>query len=133
VHGVAFEELKKLLTNAPVLAYFDASKPIVCQADASQAGLSAAILQDGRPIEYVSRVMTSFEQLSYAQTENQQSAILSAMERFDTYDYARQDVIIETDHTPLISVSKESLSSAPKRLQRMLLCLQRYNCTLVYR
>jgi hypothetical protein len=38
VHGVAFEEMKKLLTNAPVLAYFDASKPIVCQADASQAG-----------------------------------------------------------------------------------------------
>jgi hypothetical protein len=70
VHGVAFEESKKLLTNAPVLAHFDVSKPIACQ-----AGLGAVILQDSRPIEYASRAMTRIEQQSYAQTEKAQLAI----------------------------------------------------------
>ena len=49
VHGVAFEKLKSLLSNAPVLAYFDASKPVTVQCDSSQAGIGAVLLQDGLP------------------------------------------------------------------------------------
>jgi hypothetical protein len=133
VHGVAFSKLKNLLTNAPTLGYFDARKPIVCQSDASQAGLGAVILQDGRPIEYASRAMTRTEQQSYAQIEKELLAILFAMERFDSYVYAHSDVTVETDHKPLIAISKKCLSAAPKRLQRMLLRLQRYNYKLVFR
>lgn len=34
------------------------TKEVTIQADASQFGLGTAILQDGQPISYVSRVMT---------------------------------------------------------------------------
>jgi len=55
------------------------------------------------------------------------------LERLDYYVYARQGVAVETDHKPLLAICKKSLISAPKRLQRMLLRLQRYNYDLVYR
>jgi len=60
-------------------------------------------------------------------------AVVFGMERFHTYVYAQQDMTVETDHKPLISISKKALSSAPKRLQRLLLRLQRYTFNLVYR
>ncbi len=45
VHGVALDILKLLLVNAPVLAYFDSSKPLTVQSDASSGGLGAILLQ----------------------------------------------------------------------------------------
>jgi len=128
--GKAFDELKALYINAPVLAYFDGKKKTTVQAYAGQSGLVAVLLIDGRPVEYASRAMTATEQ-TYAQSEKQLLSTTFAMERFHYYVYGR-DVIVESDHKPLIVIVK-SLSSALKRLQRMLLRLQRYNFQLVYR
>ena len=133
VHGVAFDNLKALLVNAPVLAYFDASKPLTVQGDASSGGLGCVLLQDNRPVEYASRAMSPTE-MNYAQIEKELLAVVFAMERFHTYCYAYpHQITVETDHKPLVSINRKSLSLAPKRLQRMLLRLQRYSFELVYR
>jgi len=76
--------------------------------------------------------MTATERHSYAQIEKEMLAIVFAMDRFHTYVYGRH-VTIETDHKPLITIVKKSLASAPKRLQRMLLRVQKYNYTLKFR
>ena len=55
-----------------------------------------------------------------------------ACERFDTYLYGRDVVHVKTDHQPLEANFKEDLSSALKRLQRMLLRLHRYNLNVKY-
>jgi RNase H-like domain found in reverse transcriptase len=60
-------------------------------------------------------------------------AILFSLERFHTYIYARADVTVETDHKPLISIHKNALSAAAKRLQQMLLRTQRYANKLEFR
>ena len=133
VHGVAFDKLKSLFVNAPVLAYFDSTKEITVQCDASQGGLGAVMIQGGRPVEYASRAMTPTEQ-NYAQIEKELLAIIFGMERFNSYLYAYpHKITVETDHKPLISINRKALSSAPKRLQRMLLRLQRYTFDLVFR
>ena len=54
------------------------------------------------------------------------------MEKFETYVYGRK-VIVESDHKPLETIFKKSLLSAPKRLQRMLLRLQRYDFDVTYK
>jgi transposase InsO family protein len=131
-HGAALRKLKDMLVTAPVLQYYDVRKPVVIQSDASSMGLGACILQDGKPVEYASRSMTPTERDTYAQIEKELLAIVFATERFHTYVYGRQ-FTVETDHKPLTAIVKKSLASAPKRLQRMLLRLQRYNFTLVYR
>ena len=130
-HGEAFNKLKHLLTSTPVLAYYDVRKEVTVQCDSSKAGLGCVLLQDGRPVEYASRALTPTEQ-SYAQIEKELLAIVFAMERLHTYVYGRH-VTIETDHKPLITIVKKALTSAPKRLQRMLLRLQRYDFTLIFK
>ena len=44
-HEKAVEKLKTTLTNSPVLQYFNPSVHITIQADASQHGLGACLLQ----------------------------------------------------------------------------------------
>ena len=42
-------------------------------------------------------------------------------------------VSVETDHKPLEAIVRKALNSAPQRLQRMLLRLQRYNLEITYK
>lgn len=130
-HTEAYERLKTMLSSAPVLAYYSSNKEVICQCDASQAGLGAVIIQDGKVVEYASRALTKIEQ-SYAQIEKELLSIVFGLTRFDMYCYGRH-VTVENDHKPLLAIHQKSLAAAPKRLQRMLLLLQRYNYKLVFR
>jgi hypothetical protein len=51
----AFEQLKVLLTTAPVLAQSDIKKPFDVYCDASGSGLGCVLMQEGRVIAYASR------------------------------------------------------------------------------
>ena len=53
----AFREIKNLVTSAPVLSYYDQTKPLEIQCDASQSGIGSVLLQEGRPICYASRAI----------------------------------------------------------------------------
>ena len=55
-----------------------------------------------------------------------------AMEKFDHYTYGRH-IVVESDHKPLQAILKKPIATAPKRLQRMLLQLQRYSFDLTYK
>lgn len=48
------QEVKQLVTNAPVHKYFDSLKRITLQCDASDKGPGAVLQQDGHPIAYPS-------------------------------------------------------------------------------
>ena len=48
-------EIIQLLCKAPVLTYFDSSKDITIQCDASQNGVGACLMQDEKPIAYTSK------------------------------------------------------------------------------
>ena len=88
-------------------------------------------MQDGHPVAYASRSLTPTE-VQYAQIERELLAIVFGMEKFETYLYGRK-VLIESDHKPLEAIFKKSLLNAPKRLQRMLLRLQRYEFDVTYK
>ena len=62
--------VKKFLTEAPVLHYYDVSKPIAVQCDASQSGLGAVLLQDDQPVCCASRALSDTES-HYAQIEKE--------------------------------------------------------------
>ena len=130
-HQQAFDEMKKALTMTPSLSYYDVMKPVVIQCDASDSGLGAALLQNGLPVAYLSRALTSAE-TNYAQIEKELLAIVFACEKFDQYVYGRDKLHVQSDHKPLEVIFKRQLVTAPKRLQRMLLRLQRYSLQVTY-
>ena len=125
-----FDELKTVLTSHTVLQYFNKDKPVTIQVDASQRGLGAALLQDGRPIEYASKSLSSTEQ-NYSNIEREMLGVVFGLERFHYYAYGRK-VIVETDHKPLESIFKKNINCAPPRIGRMVLRIQKYDVEIKY-
>ena len=127
----AFNEIEELLTKAPVLRYFDVTKNITMLCDASQSGIGATLLQEGQPVHYANRALTTTEQ-NYAQIEKEFLAVVFSCEHFEHYIYGKH-VTVETDHKPLIAIQKKPINTASKRLQRMMLRLQRFDLNLTYK
>jgi len=83
----AFDKIKSILSAEPVLAYYDVKKSVTITCDASQLGLGAVLLQDGKPAVYASRVFTDPE-TCYAQIEKELLTVVFSFNRFHQYVYA---------------------------------------------
>lgn len=113
-HDEAFEKLQRMLTEAPVLQYYDVEKPVVISVDGSKDGIGAVLLQEEKPVAFASKAFTDSEN-RYAQIEKERK------------------FTVETDHKPLENILKKHLADAPPRLQRMLLRIQKYDLKLQYK
>ena len=128
----AFQKIKEVLTASPVLGYYNVRKPVTITCDASKSGLGAVLLQENKPVAYASRALTDAE-TRYAQIEKELLAVVFGFETgFNQYTYARR-VEVESDHKPLEAITRKPLTTAPPRLQRMLLRLQRYDFIVKYK
>nr|XP_034316278.1 uncharacterized protein K02A2.6-like [Crassostrea gigas] len=74
----AFQRIKMMLTQTPVLAYFDPGKEVVVQVDSSKDGIGVVLLQDGKPVEYASRSLTVSER-NWAQIEKEALSVLNGL------------------------------------------------------
>jgi len=131
-HDIAFQEVKKLVVNYPVLKYYDCSAEVTLQCDASEKGLGAVLLQNGQPVAFASKTLSPTER-RYAQIEKECLAIVFGCQRFSQYLSRREKITVESDHKPLQAIFKKSVLAAPCRLQRMLLRLQRFNLDVTYK
>ncbi|XP_062716630.1 uncharacterized protein K02A2.6-like [Aedes albopictus] len=112
-----FDRVKRLVADANTLRYYNVNEPIVIECDASSYGLGAAVFQSHG---------------NYAQIEKELLAILFACVRFDQLIVGNPKITVKTDHKPLVTVFRKPLLSAPRRLQHMLLNLQRYRLTIEF-
>ena len=134
-HEANFQRLKETITSDTCLMYFDTSKPITLQVDASQVGLGGVLLQEDsqgrtRPVAYASKALTPCE-TRYANIEREMLAVAWGCIKFHHYLYGRK-FVCQTDHKPLEDIHLKHLSDAPPRLQRLLLKLQPYDITIKY-
>jgi len=58
-------------------------------------------------------------------------AIVFSVEKFNDYTFGRK-TIVHTDHKPLESIVKKPLHRAPRRLQGMMIRLQKYDLEIRY-
>ncbi|XP_062713235.1 uncharacterized protein K02A2.6-like [Aedes albopictus] len=126
-----FKAVKQLVADVRTLRYYNPKQPLTIECDASCFGLGAVVYQDEGVIGYASRTLTATER-NYAQIEKELLAILFACIRFDQLVVGNPKVTVKTDHKPLINVFRKPLLSAPRRLQHMLLNLQRYNLEIQF-
>lgn len=103
---IAFEKLKNLLINPPVLIYPDFQKEFILTTDASGTGIGAVLsqLREGkdRPIAFASRALNKRELATTHEsaTEKELLAIVWAVKHFRQYLYGRKFTVY-TDHQPL--------------------------------
>ena len=112
------------------LQYFDGTQPVTIQVYASQKGLGAVLLQANGPVEFASKLLTATES-RYSNIEREMLAVLFGLEKFHYYAYGRH-VVVESDHKPLEAIFKKHLSSAPPRIARMMLRIQKYDVQMKY-
>lgn len=82
----AFQRVKQMIVETPAPAFYDSTKELTLENDASEYGLGSALLQEGKPLAYASRSLSSSER-NYAQIEKEMLAILCGLEKFHQYTY----------------------------------------------
>lgn len=128
---VAFEKLKDIVTNAPILRYPNFEKTFKIITDASNFAIGSVLTQEGHPIAFASRTLNRHE-TNYATIEKELLAIVWSLKYFRPYIYGRK-FELESDHQPLKwLMTKYSLKDISPRLQRWLVCLGEYNFSLNY-
>ena len=130
----SFNQLKKLLTTAPVLARPDFSKEFILVTDASKLGLGCVLTQlddDGKehPIIFASRGLRSGEP-NYAPTKLECLAIVWAVKMFRPYLLGKKFTII-TDHSALTGLLKTSNPTGI--IARWIIILTEYEFEIKYR
>ena len=130
----AFEELKELLTTAPLLKYPDFTRPFIMETDASGDGLGAVLAQRQEygtivPIAYASRSLQKHEK-NYGITELEGLGVVWAAKHFRPYLYGHSCTVF-TDHEALKSLLNTPQPSG--KLARWGMALQELNLTIQHR
>ena len=124
----AFTKLKAALLNVQRLRYFDPSQCTVVQVDASGDGLGGVLLQNGQPVVFVSRKLTSPE-TRYSQLEHEFLAIVFTLTRLKTY-LLGINFTVQTDHRPILGLIGKPIDQLSNRLQCWLLNIQHFSFSL---
>ena len=120
----AFEAIKQVITTLPVLTHFNKTKKHTVQCDASKKGLDAVLLQESKPVMYMSRALTETEQ-TYSNIERELLAIV--------FELHLAELLQSKVTTSLYKASGRSLQSQPcPRLQRLLLRLAHYDLNIEF-
>ena len=125
-----FKKLKNLLTESPILVYYEHKSELVIQCDASSYGIGAALMQKGKPLAYASCALTDTES-RYEIIEIEMLAIVFTLEKWHQFTYGRS-VIVHSDHKPLHAITRKPLDRATKRLQSMLIQALAYDIEVNY-
>ena len=115
---VAFSRTKEEISKNVTLPYFNPRSATTLQTDASKKGLGAVILQDSRPVMFVSQALTWAEK-NYQNLERECLATIWGMEKFHYFLYGKQ-FTLETNQKPLVSIYKKHMVEISPRIQRLI-------------
>ncbi|KAK1609365.1 hypothetical protein QYE76_033038 [Lolium multiflorum] len=102
----AFDELKRLLTSAPLLALPDFNKQFEIECDASGIGIGGVLMQEGRPIAYFSEKLSGAK-LNDPIYDNELYALIRVLEVWQHYLWPKE-FIIHSDHEALKYLKAQS-------------------------
>ena len=142
-HDRAFQDIKDAICNETLLAYFDKTKPVFIEVDASGHGLGAVLLQGNiekfelenasqtegkllefrnrlQPIAFASKSLSEAE-TRYSNIERELLGVVWAIEHFNHYTFANTVHVI-SDHKPLQPLfNGKMLVTCSPRTARLLL------------
>lgn len=129
----AFETLKGILADRPVLALYDPRARLEVHTDASKFGIGAILMQDGgkglQPIAYYSR-QTSPEEQKFHSYELETLAVITALNRFRVYLLGATFKLVTDCSAIRCTMTKKDLVP---RVARWWIAMQEYDFTIEYR
>ncbi|CAI4220874.1 unnamed protein product, partial [Auanema sp. JU1783] len=134
-HQQCVDQLKLILTTAPVLKPPFGDRPFFIESDASNIALGCVLLQEHSdnshpyPVAFASRKLVGPER-RYPPIEIEALGIVFALQQFRTYVLGTKTTII-TDHRPLTSLMKRR--DLIGRLAKFQLIIQEYDVDIQYR
>ncbi|KAG8497006.1 hypothetical protein CXB51_008206 [Gossypium anomalum] len=115
----SFEELKKLLTEAPVLLQPESGKEFVVYSDASLNGLGCVLMQEGKVVAYASRQLKPHER-NYPTHDLELATVVFALKIWRHYLYGEK-CRVYTDHKSLkYLMSQKDLNLRQRRWLELL-------------
>jgi len=130
-HSAVFKEVKRLICNASTIINFDPNIKVEIQCDASQDAIGCCLLQNKKPVCFLSRTLTDTEK-GYAQIEKELLAVTFSCQKLHNYIYGNDNIIIYTDHQSLVSIIKKGLDKIQNnRIKRLRVKLFLYKFDLV--
>lgn len=133
-HTKAFEILKQMLVERPILALYDAELETELHTDASKLGIAGILMQrskDGllRPVAYYSRKTTNDEQKLHS-FELETLAVVASLYRFRVYLLGLKFKIVTDCNALRTTLTKKDLIP---RIARWWVQFQEYDCEIEYR
>lgn len=132
----AFDNVKALLCNAPVLIAPDCEKPFTLEIDASLVGAEAVLIQEDahrieHPVCFFSRKFNK-HQLNYSTIEKNTLALLMDLQYFDVYiRSSNMPVTVFTVHNPLVFLAR--MYNHNQHLMCWSLIVQGYNLVIKHK
>ena len=132
-HQTAFDELLRCMASPPVLTSYELALPTTLTTDASEKAIGGILTQNGKPVMFVSRVLSATEQ-RYSNVEREALAIVWCVLRLKQLLLGRRFHLV-TDHKPLLKIygSNGLPKVASNRLTRWAILLQHYDFTIEYK
>ena len=131
----AFLDIKTFLSNAPVMAAPEFSKPFKLAIDASDSAIGSVLFQEDdqgidHPIAFFSRKLNS-NQKNYSTIEKEALALVLSLQHFEVYVTSSiNPVIVFSDHDPLKFTTK--LGQKNQRILRWCLYFQNFNLIIYH-
>ena len=133
----AFDILKAILKNEPVLLAPNFAKEFKLAVDVSDTGAGSVLMQeDGNgvdhPVSYFSKKFNKLQK-NYSTIEKERLSLFLALRHFEVYlTSSPSPIVVFSDHNPLIFAHK--MKNKNQRLLRWSLLLQEYNelCPLLW-
>lgn len=130
----AFETLKSLLCESPVLSSPNFQEPFELMVDASDKGAGAVLMQTKgtlrHPVAYFSKKFNKYE-INYSTIEKEALALLWALRHFEVYiTTASTSTLVYTDHNPLTFVNR--MKNHNRRLLSWSILLQEFDVKIAH-
>ena len=129
----SFDALLRILSEKPVLQPYNLREEVTLTTDASERAIAGVLTQNGSPVIFVSRSLTSAER-NYSNVEREALAVVWSVLRLQQLLLGRTFNLV-TDHRPLLQLFGGSAlpKVASARVTRWAIILQRYDYRIVYK